>query len=131
MVWITTSSQSNSPDNYLGGIFGGPDPKAPAPLKRSTVSLTWPYAEIDKHPIRHGVYVSYWNFSSGGKGIHTSSTSIHFSRGSEVPYMNLFQGSTINLVPDNATLIKQIVTDVYIDWYATFEGDLGWKEEKF
>jgi hypothetical protein len=45
--------------------------------------------------------------------------------------MNLFQGSTINLVPDNATLIKQIVTDVYIDWYATFEGDLGWKEEKF
>jgi len=112
-----------------GGIFGGPDPKSPHPLKRSPVSLPWPYAETDNHPIRHGVYVSYWNFPSGGKGIHTSSISRHFNKGSEVPYVTLFTGSKANLVPINSLLIRQVVTDVYVDWYATFEGDLGWSTE--
>ena len=80
------SSQCNSLNSYTGSIFGGPDPKphdpklvtdpTPKPvtgpdskpatgpdpnlahLHRISISDPWPYANTDKHPIRHGVYVS-------------------------------------------------------------------------
>ena len=44
-----------------------------------------------------------------------------------VPYMNLFPGNAKNLVPDNARLLT--VKKVYVNWYATFDGDLGWSTD--
>jgi hypothetical protein len=117
MVCAMLSSHENIANDPPGGIFGGPDPASPHPKKRTAISPVWPYSAVENSPIKHGVYVSYWNFPSGARGIHTSSISRHFNKGSEVPYMRLWKGNGANLVPASAILIRQVVTDVYVDWY--------------
>ncbi len=43
--------------------------------------------------------------------------------------MGLYPGSTADLVPSTATFFKKQLGSVYLDWYANFDGDLGWSKE--
>ena len=118
-----------------GGVFGGMDSK-----QRVELSEAWPYVndvtikgQKVQNPIKNGVYISYWNFGGNTKGIHTSSITDHFHREAVVPYMNLWPGpggDRRNLVP-NSAIIKRTVSGLYLDWYATFEGDFGWSTSSF
>ena len=120
-----------------GGVFGGPDPATtgtsttePPKLYRSAISPKWPYSQVEDSPVRNGVYVSYWNFATGSsKGMHTSSVSRHFAKGAEVPYMWLYPGNSTNLVPKDAPFVQAVVSEVYLNWYATLDGDLKWNQE--
>lgn len=115
---------------YLGGVFGGPDPKDQKYLKRSPLSDPWPFTDAG-NPIHHGVYISYWWYPNveNGRGMHTSSIHKPFQKGSEVPYMYLYKGNPNSLISAKSKLFENKATSITIDYYSTFEGDLDWEKE--
>jgi hypothetical protein len=118
------------------GIFGGPDPvstdKTPSERHRVKFSSPWPWAGAKStSPIRDGVYVSFW-YTKEAKAMHTSSISKHLDKNSQVPYMHLKPGQPdFNLVGKDLDFLRETVTGVYLDWYATLEkGDFRWDTEQ-